>query len=358
MFERKTVFLIGAGANTHFGYPTNKKLLDLVREHANELINFSSNVYSTFPMPKIVNLLATEASNISAIQAWRYFNQQCGNLVERINRSYPIFIDHFLRDNPDLQTLGKTLIANIINQQERNNFQNPTAQISVENWVSLIANKMTENCNDPNDILNNKIHFITFNYDLSLERLLISNLKSRKRFSNTNLESLFSSDRIIHVYGSISADPFLQPLGHSISGITRDQGKLCVDLDFAYSASENMRLIDFEEKDQNERLIQRSQKILSEADDIYFLGYSFDSSNNKRLELRGNLIPTHKVPYRRIYITTHGEDKLAVSRRAGIDILGNEIALLDRTRYNFNLDAGFIEKSENKAYQALAHDFL
>lgn len=360
MFDKKTVFIIGAGASAHFGYPTNAELLDLVRAEATELTIFNSRRGATLPMPKVVERLKSPLRFNLGESAWADFHHECETLIKRINLNRPIVIDHFLRDNPELQILGKTLIAKVISRKEFECFKNMDGVKFDENWVSHIANKMADNCIEPNDIIKNDVHFITFNYDLSLERLLIGNLTSRTRFGGIDFKS-FLQERFIHVYGAIAEDASSPPLDQFRDMDPRQQSLFCEDLDFAYSASTLMRLIDLNEKDQNEKEIERAKSLLSEAADIYVLGYSFDASNNARLGFP-EIIRSKPCPggERRVYFTSYGADKVAVSRRASWAIFGREDLFSDVLTFRHVYDYGTIyaERSEKTVFNALGHDFV
>ena len=360
MFEKKTVFIIGAGASSHFDYPTNAELLELVMNEAINLVQFQSRQLATFPMPKIVERLKDQADQ-NPNKAWQLFYRECNELATRINLNRPVIIDHFLRDNPDLRILGKTLIAKVIGQHETSCFRNTSSKVFKENWVSLVANEMTNKCLNPMDIKQNKVHFITFNYDLSLERLLIANLKSRTRFREIDFEYLISEERFIHMYGAISENPLLPPTEQFTPTNTNTQFAICEVLDAAYLASSSMHLIDLDEKDKNETHIERAKKIIKESDNVFILGYSFDPSNNERLgfpeTIQNNLDGSH---YRQIYFTAFGEDKIAVSRRAGREIFKSDGVFFDKINFNWQYGSGrtYAEKSDKKVFHALAHDFL
>ena len=360
MFERKTAFIIGAGASKHFGYPTNAELLSLVRDEAAAIIDYNTRRPATYPMPQIVKQLMAEQTGTEANKAWKKFYNDCNELVNRIDLNRPIVIDHFLRDNPDLQVLGKTLIAKVIGQHEAKFFKDLDSNKLEENWVALIASKMADNCINPEDIKQNKINFITFNYDLSLERLLYGILTSRTRFKSIDFKYLFSEKRFLHVYGAISDDPLSPMPDNFLPTYPNQQQSFCDPLDAAYSFSMFMRLIDMHEKDENQFEIDRAKSILKEAEDIYVLGYSFDPSNNKRLgfpdiiQNRGD-----NQSQRRLYLTTYGADKVSVSRKASLAMIGYEGLLLtemNNANHNSN-QLIYTEKSRKKVYQALAHDF-
>jgi hypothetical protein len=122
-----------------------------------------------------------------------------------------------------------------------------------------------------------------------------------------------------------------------------------------------MRLIDLNEKDQNEKEIERAKSLLSEAADVYVLGYSFDASNNARLGFP-EIIRSKPCPggERRVYFTSYGADKVAVSRRASWAIFGREDLFSDVLKFRDPYDyvTIYAERSEKKVFDALGHDFV
>jgi hypoxanthine-guanine phosphoribosyltransferase len=255
--------------------------------------------------------------------------------------------------------LGKTLIAFIIGRAEQQFFKEKYNSCN-ENWINIVINYMAKDCLSADDILKNNVNFITFNYDLSLERNLIRNINERNKFSNVDFNK-FVFERIIHLYGSISNDPYAQPLPYSTSSIEQlQQSEFCYDLDLAYRSSQNLKLINSIEKNENEKLILAAREIIKEADDIYVLGYSFDPSNNKILGFPETIKNrSDGGNNRRIYFTTFGDDKVAVSRRAGNAIFDSDLIFANdfRARFQFGNGSTYAERSEKKVFDALNNDF-
>lgn len=115
-----------------------------------------------------------------------------------MNASNPPIIDHFLRLNPALRELGKLLIADTLNMplsskgwKERSHFgqQQPDfdAHREHDDWVRFLIHELTSSFTDPSEIyIENSVSFITFNYDMSLERRIINGLSANEVFPDDN----------------------------------------------------------------------------------------------------------------------------------------------------------------------------
>jgi len=98
--------------------------------------------------------------------------------LEQVN---PLVIDYYLGWNSDLQTVGRLLIAWVILEcedralDEGRNINRPrqTGAKFGDDWVRFVIHQIAINCRKSKDLLDNRVSFITFNYDLSLETLFI-----------------------------------------------------------------------------------------------------------------------------------------------------------------------------------------
>ncbi|HXX83805.1 MAG TPA: hypothetical protein VEN29_07445, partial [Casimicrobiaceae bacterium] len=115
---------------------------------------------------------------------WRMAASECRELSERLRLAYPPVIDYFLGGNPDLVEVGKFMIAWVIMDCEHDNIANKHNQNDLDlshkhNWYRFILNKMLSGAYaDPRRVLGNDVTFVTFNYDVSLERYLYMGLNS------------------------------------------------------------------------------------------------------------------------------------------------------------------------------------
>ena len=79
-------------------------------------------------------------------------------------------------------------------------------------WRPSRTNLVT-GCRDAESLLNNKVTFITFNYDVSLEYQLLRGLSALQQFSgnNTSRGLFFEGNRFIHIYGKVREDAIAEP---------------------------------------------------------------------------------------------------------------------------------------------------
>jgi hypothetical protein len=192
-FNKKTVFVVGAGASLPYGYPLGDDLVEMIIKKCQYFIK-----------------------NIGAGERLPQYKQ----LLDLIILHEPFSIDSFLAHhcNHELQQLGKELIVECILECENlkqlekgkqvkkfkpNNFYNDEDFISA-NWYRFLTNALMinrESLEDENEELPFRI--ITFNYDVSLEYYLISRLQKAPLLKNKPVIFKKLKESIIHVYGSV-----------------------------------------------------------------------------------------------------------------------------------------------------------
>ena len=109
MFTNKTVFILGAGASWHYGYPTGERLVKKIVEkavHASRYFQYSMRISN--------NQINTAKPGASITQQWETAYLQCEELKSRLQQVNPLVIDYFLGWNPTLQSIGTLLIAWVI----------------------------------------------------------------------------------------------------------------------------------------------------------------------------------------------------------------------------------------------------
>jgi hypothetical protein len=330
MFKAKTVMILGAGASWHYGYPTGEELVKrviakatTVARYFNDYVNNSQAILQN--RPRIVSgddPTMPKDGNAGLRKQWEAAIKKCQALVERLNAADPLVIDYFIDHNRDLEDIAMLCIAWVIlerefvsdryrdsgNENRREIAKKDRAQAVVygekDNWHRFLLHKMTSGCPDRVTLLGNKVTFVTFNYDVSLDIGLYRGLRHSARFSNYAEKFITENDRIIHVYGQLRKDPpwrvteikwetFLSvSLARSVLPQTPPP-QLWSDvraiLDHAHEASRGLKIIAPEkalaESDSVPEHIQKARKTIAEAECVYILGYGFDALNNALLEL-------------------------------------------------------------------------
>ena len=270
MIETSTVLVLGAGASSHLGYPIGQDLLNSVCRR------IQTNVYEKSIL---------EHCRESQVQAF----------FRRLSHSAYYSVDTFLEDrrNSDLLELGKLCIADALKVQERP--EQPFAP-NAPGWYQHLFNRM--DTGSANDIPDNKLAVITFNYDRSLEFYLHQTMTYRYHLSEDESLDILRKLTIIHPHGILGDYPAV-PYSPEV-----DSATLC-------TISAAIKIVhEFEDSTKESRTPEFSQcsRVLADADKIYFLGFGFHEENVRRM---------------------HFFDKDTVAAR---DVLGTTWALLPKEK--------------------------
>lgn len=363
MFVKKTVFILGAGASCHYGYPTGNDLVRQVGQRAIQLSKKVDGFYSTaqqnrFTFSRVVQYNApqyilekVDAGDNNPIQT---VVNECRNIVGKIKQVDPPVIDHFLNHNPSLSGIGKFLIAWHLLEIERQN-----KQLSENsNWLRFVFQHMMAECRTQQEFMKNNVSFVTFNYDVSLERQIYECLKATEFFDGTTIAEDFCSDeRFIHVYGKIR-DKAYEPLKlKEFDGYFQDKPML----DLAYEASKFIRTIAPYEKTSNNPELKRAQLEIEKAEQVFILGYGFDKTNSANLKL-GDVLhyqSIRTVP-KSIFFTNY-KNMNVTSKRAAELFTGRQDTFLPPNSPIFSDTqddvAYHYEMSTKSVYEALSQDF-
>jgi hypothetical protein len=234
VFAKSTVFVLGAGASWHYGYPTGEGLVESVISMAGNLSRYCTSRLDSGQviqiLPDYVELRRPPMRSTSedySRSAWERVRGDCELLIHSLKSVRPILIDHFLAWNEHLRLIGKFMIAAAIleceaiwleeeaNQNRRLLLTNapvkPTAdelsRIDItkyqDDWYRFIVHKLVYGCKTSSDLLKYDVHFVTFNYDASLEYHLFKALSSINLLERADIEKFLEEERIIHVYGSV-----------------------------------------------------------------------------------------------------------------------------------------------------------
>lgn len=383
MFLNKTVFITGAGASWHYGYPLGEDLVRRAIQRANLLADFLKRPRIAH-VPKIIEdrLQPPVQHPQQSLPAWESLAKDCQELSRRLTQAHPLVIDYFLGHNPKLQLVGRFLIAWIIlecdayYQLTRTNRNRPADERdkAKDNWCRFLLHKLTNNCRTAHDLLKNNVTFVTFNYDVSLQRNLYDGLSSIEMFGAEPkvIEEFFGSKRFLHVYGQVrdcppssfdDAEQFAT-FGEKMIAMDRENtSRTKVFLDRVYEASKRIRTIDPDDKGSNDETIISARAEIHSAECLYILGYSFDGNNNKRIGLEKFCL-THKKPERPtgnkkcIMFTNYG-DRNKMNRVVSNLFLNRHDGFLTTGPVNHGDPTAqyYIEKSVGDVYGALEVDF-
>lgn len=258
------VFVLGAGAGVPYGLPLGDQLYQFI----------CNDLWRQFRDEEIINHAKLFAQEL---------RQTCG-----------VSIDRYLNINQRLKDIGVLSIAAAIHFYEKESKGRlPFNKFSVKgDWYTYLYKKMIQGLETPEDLLRiseNKVSFITFNYDRSFEHFMFSALRGLLKnagISQERLATKLKEIQFIHVYGKIGSLPWE-------TNFTYGQGTVEYGSDrrlpgeIAVFTQEMINLIYDERKDSPE--LVNAKNLISDADRIMFLGFGYDEMNISILGLPGLL---------------------------------------------------------------------
>jgi hypothetical protein len=409
MFDQETVFILGAGASWHYGYPTGEELVKRVIEKAETLSNQLNEVIAKEDIPWHLGLYLQENgcqnNKFEYMEEWR---NQCLALSQRLIQTNTLVIDYFLKWCSELASIGKFMIAwemlecesyyrnrksrihgETLKIKNDNNWNinrekiNPVTQgylsadSGSDDWYRFILHKLVYGCEQPEDLYEkNNVSFITFNYDISLEQSLFRGL-SAIDFLNRESRNNFFQSRFVHIYGQVKNTEYESLLtdfqtNPPIPWKKSENGFWEKTAPFFHLASNvvSKSLIKTitDEKNDNELHLKFAREAIKKADNVYILGFGFDQENCKRIGLQDLLSTTPRENKKRIFFTNF-QDRDAINKR-----VNNTFALTEATAESvfytgsksivrktgsggYPMSIPFYERSTRNVYEALEMDF-
>jgi hypothetical protein len=397
MFTNKTVFVLGAGASWHYGYPTGEGLTDSVISMAARLSGYCEQRLRAGQIIQFLPEYVTQRiddgpGGQGAGAAWQKVRDECQRLIERLSAVRPLVIDYFLAWNESLRPIGKLMIAAAILECEavwlrergnqnrrlvlanaptrptRDDLQKVDITKYKDDWYRFVVHKLVYGCGKSADLCRNDVHFITFNYDASLEYHLFRALTSIDLLRAADVESFLRDHRIVHIYGSVhpsipkDADAIdleiAQKLGNSFAGPLNYEvefGSRKVFLDRCLTAAENLRTIDPDDKENDQASLELARAWIDESTVVYILGYGFDPNNNRRIGLDPSF-RWGKETDRSVMFTNFG-DINTINKKASKLFFGSHERFFEFSIHGDPKKGNYVEKSVRTVYDALEMDF-
>lgn len=291
MITDKTVFILGAGASKPYGFPTALELrkdiiykfVDQYKQKIAEHNNISIDKVSPTPG-------TTE-------------------LINQFRLSSTKSIDLFLSRNKKHYELGKEIIAFLIAEYESKSKFREDVDNPHQDWYFEIFDTLTKEISDPEKLISsinlNKVSFITFNYDRSLEHFLYTSLFNSFITNRNELKQIMPMFKFIHLYGKIAP---LQWEGFEFGFQYGDTNHLEQLDEFV----KNIKII-FE--DRKDGMDDAKNEILA-AKNIFFLGFGYAEENLRALDITSFLNNDKRVYGTGLGLTLNERLKI-VKRLAG-----------------------------------------
>ena len=256
IIKGKTLFILGAGASTCFGFPTGNVLYNKI--HNGDY----TDLYEEFLDSVDISESKKERKLIEAKE-----------LAKTVSLATNKSVDFFLSNNSQFLDRGKEAISLIMLKQE-NEIISDEFEINLDDdWLSLLFQKGIEYFRNVDQYPEDQISFITFNYERSLEFFLHQKLiHSFTQVSPYELESKLNQIQIHHVYGKIGNLPWQNESEYGELEFGCDHTEIL--LTKIRDAIKLMYLERYGSKDLSELKMP-----IQDANRIFFLGFSYDPDN-------------------------------------------------------------------------------
>ena len=254
MIKTPTVFILGAGASCPYGYPSSAELTRSICERV-----LKASAHQGYMEQHFNRISGTEF-------------EQFKQIAENLQRLRVMSIDRFLEINQNFQRAGKLLIAQEILSRETPNIAPLEDDWHSELWTEYLCTRRLD------ELVHNRVTFVTFNYDRSLEYFLFQKMKSTFPGENDGrISSIANTLEIIHVHGQVGFLPWQTNCDSNyVRGYARDDS-----WETARKFSEQIKIIS--EIGPMTEGYGMACRAMYEADHIYFLGFGYHEENLKRL---------------------------------------------------------------------------
>jgi hypothetical protein len=261
MISNKTVFILGAGAHIPYGFPSGKALIkDVIASLSHSKINPYLSL-TTLPQRCGIDPMDVQDSNL-------------GNFINALSNAGQASIDTFLNSNQHMSgfdIVGKIGISQTLLKIENDTFHtNSDIKHDAYDWFEYLFEKMCEGITSASQFVSdNKITFVTFNYDRLLEHKFFVGIKNSFGISDDiEVLELVNSIPIHHVYGSLGS---FTPNSFGNLSLWADSFKTIQTIHEAQKSKSNA--------------LKDSINAMSQADIICILGFGFHRENISLLTL-------------------------------------------------------------------------
>ncbi|WOI52829.1 SIR2 family protein [Parvularcula sp. LCG005] len=275
---RKKVIIVGAGASAEFGLPLSEQIF---RKLLSEAEKYESARSLRTPKETQEFLQLDLADLVYEIDGVFHGTHAAGirNLYEKSRNSFSTSIDLFsyINDSDDVSKYAKLFSAREILKGahtfrvENTEFGSvakyyPTLRWrrpfidSRQNWLATLMQNYTHGKSNSSELQSDSLRFITFNYDTIIEDALHNFFIHAPRFCEDMDSAL---PEVFHVHGSF-------PKFEGLTGV-HSLRKFSESIKFIHETGQ--------QKD------DKIDEFLSEADDIYCVGFEFAHENVELLEL-------------------------------------------------------------------------
>jgi hypothetical protein len=300
VLNRKTTFVIGAGASWDFDFP----LGDGLRNRIIELLAIDDpNTSINFSDPGLGELMRQRSTREAGVNQWTDRMGVYRRAASMIRDGLPFArsIDSFLdglRDEPEVVFLGKLAIATTILRSEAasplvskqiqaaNAAQTRADRLAklVGGWHAQLGQILYEgHSRDTVDTIFDHASFIVFNYDRCIEEFLTTSLMRRFAIGRARALGAVARCTIVHPYGQVGAY-FPEKEDYVAFGVCEKEA-LEVVANGIKTFTESME----------DRIGDKVKDCVAEAETIVFLGFGWLPQNLELLHATNRVTNASKV---------------------------------------------------------------
>jgi hypothetical protein len=303
LINTKTVFVLGAGASFPYRFPLGSDLKRLVIECYKDDKPHAAHLYNTTGFDKAA---ATE-------------------FITALQHSGLSSVDAFLERRPVLLDIGKATmgIELLIKESTSDLWQEDS------NWLAYLYGCMIGNSLE--EFAENRVSFVTFNYDRVVEHFLYTSLLNTFGKGSEDTAKMVERIPVIHLHGRLGYLPWQS---------TQDvvpYGGLNIDKQVMETFLKEIKVVHEDITDGRDREFTRAKELLAGADRVYLLGFGFAARNMERLGLKQLPQQQGVVKATAAGLTQHELNQVValldgkIDLRLGMDCIGmlRNIAFLD-----------------------------
>jgi hypothetical protein len=282
MFNRKTVFIVGAGCSAEYGLPVGDGLKTQIAER---LKAFATMRERAVPKQDVGLNDALNRSGHGTIGAWF---EVAANMAQGVQLTSSI--DRYLnlrQDDARLVILGKLLIVRaILAAEAESTLAVPDGKMMDHgdiatgagglHWLGQLFEQMQEGVSNRSQLSHvfENVSFVSFNYDRCIEHYFFNALRQLGSLTGAEASEAMKSLVIEHPYGRVGHLPWEDAPPGAIKakfGERFDDGEVLNRLAGGIKT--------FTERVEEGDELARTRKLITDATQIAFLGFSFLDQN-------------------------------------------------------------------------------
>jgi hypothetical protein len=246
MLELSTVFVLGAGASVPYHFPTGFRLTE-----------------------QVVRGLEQGQDGFNALQQMGGFKPEIIlSFREALLQSGKNSVDAFLEHRSDLMEIGKLATAHRLISCEN------TKRLFTfdESWLRELYNRLNSTFDT---FEKNRISFVTFNYDRSVEHFLFTALSNTYGRSIGEVKAVLDKIPIVHLHGRLGALPWQDGPSRPYEP-SFNQKTLQI-------AADSIKIIHEDISDGRDKDFAKAKDLLMIADQVILMGFGYNAMNVERL---------------------------------------------------------------------------